>query len=171
MIFLTVGTQLPFDRLVLAIDTWAGENPGHQIFGQIADPGPGGYRPKNFEWVADLSPPEFQARFDAATHIVSHAGMGTIISALNKGKPILLMPRLAHLGEHRNDHQKATVQGFRHKPGILVADGSDNIDERMAELMARQAAATTLIQATADSSLTGAIREALGLPLMENSQA
>ena len=171
MIFLTVGTQLPFDRLVLAIDTWAGEHPDHPIFGQIADPGPDGYRPKNFEWVEDLSPPEFQARFDAATHIVAHAGMGTIISALNKGKPILLMPRSAHLGEHRNDHQKATVQGFRHKPGILVADGPDDIDERMVELVVRRAASTALIQATADSRLTGAVREALGLPSMENSQA
>ncbi len=59
MIFLTVGTQLPFDRLVAAVDAWAARQPGQEVFGQISDPGPAGYRPKHFAWVADLDPAAF----------------------------------------------------------------------------------------------------------------
>ena len=46
------------------------------------------------------------------TAIVAHAGMGTILTALEIGKPLLVMPRRAALGEHRNDHQLATARRF-----------------------------------------------------------
>jgi hypothetical protein len=153
VIFLTVGTQLPFDRLVAAVDAWAGARGGAlggapggaEVFGQIADPGPAGYRPKHFEWVADLDPAAFEARFRAATHIVGHAGMGTIIGALGQGKPLLVMPRRAHLGEQRNDHQFATVQRLCRRPGIarsgiLAAFEADEIPGRIDALLARGAA-------------------------------
>ena len=45
MIFVTVGTQLPFDRLVRAVDAWAAEHPQVDVFGQI---GPASFRPKHF---------------------------------------------------------------------------------------------------------------------------
>jgi UDP-N-acetylglucosamine transferase subunit ALG13 len=149
VIFLTVGTQLPFDRLVAAVDAWAGARGGAsggvEVFGQIADPGPAGYRPKHFPWVADLDPAAFEARFRAATHIVGHAGMGTIIGALGQRKPLLVMPRRAHLGEQRNDHQFATVQRLRNRPGIarsgiLAAFEADEVPGRMEALLARAAA-------------------------------
>ena len=35
MIFATVGTQLPFDRLIAAVDRWAGTRPGREVFAQI----------------------------------------------------------------------------------------------------------------------------------------
>jgi UDP-N-acetylglucosamine transferase subunit ALG13 len=147
VIFLTVGTQLPFDRLVAAVDAWAGAQGaaqgdaqgrarGAEVFGQISDPGPAGYRPKNFAWVADLDPAEFEARFSAASHIVAHAGMGTIIGALGQRKPLLVMPRRAHLGEQRNDHQFATVQRLCTRPGILAAFEADEVPARLDALLA-----------------------------------
>lgn len=170
MIFLTVGTQLPFDRLVRAVDRWAGNQNGHEIFGQISNPDPSGYRPKNFEWVADLEPVEFEARFRAASHIVSHAGMGTIISALGQGKPLLIMPRRAKLGEQRNDHQYATTQRFCTRPGILAAFEEDQLSGQMDALLAMEtslpnegrgntaAAGPTAISSFADQRLTDRIR-------------
>jgi UDP-N-acetylglucosamine transferase subunit ALG13 len=141
VIFLTVGTQLSFDRLVAAVDAWAARHPGQAIFGQIADPGPAGYRPKNFDWVADLDPAAFDARFRAASCIVAHAGMGTIIGALGQAKPLLVMPRRAHLGEQRNDHQFATVQRLCARPGlaragILAAFEADEVPARIDALIA-----------------------------------
>ena len=35
--------------------------------------------------------------------IVAHAGMGTIISAMQHQKPIIIFPRIAALGEHRTN--------------------------------------------------------------------
>lgn len=68
-----------------------------------------------------LSPVEFHSRLEEASLIVAHAGMGTIISGLEIGKPVLIMPRRAVLCEHRNDHQIATAQRLRGRAGIEVA--------------------------------------------------
>ena len=69
MIFLTVGTQLPFDRLVAAVDDWCAARGESDVFGQICDPGPDGYRPKHFEWVADLDPADQSVRLHGETSL------------------------------------------------------------------------------------------------------
>ncbi len=107
MIFVTVGTQLPFDRLVLTVDEWAAAANRDDVFAQI---GPTGTPPKHIAWARGMTPGEFKARLHEATTIVAHAGMGTIITALTAAKPIIVLPRQAALGEHRNDHQIATVR-------------------------------------------------------------
>lgn len=121
MIFLTIGTQLPFDRLVRAVDEWRADRPDAEVFGQIADPGETGYRPLNFEWRAMLSPQDFDEMLDRASLIVAHAGMGSIISALMRGAPAIIMPRRAEFKEHRNDHQIATAKRLGERPGVNVA--------------------------------------------------
>jgi UDP-N-acetylglucosamine transferase subunit ALG13 len=122
VIFLTLGTQAPFDRLVKAVDLWCEAHPQAEVFGQITDPGANGYRPKHFEWVAWLTPAEYGVRFRQASLIVAHAGMGSIITALTDGKPIAILPRRAYLGEQRNEHQLATAKRFAGKPGVYVAE-------------------------------------------------
>lgn len=118
MIFLTVGTQLPFDRLVRAVDDWAGAAPGREVFAQI---GPTRLRPRHIEYAQFVSPEECAERTRAATAIVAHAGMGTILTALETGKRLVVMPRRASLGEHRNDHQLATVHRFAELGSVEVA--------------------------------------------------
>ena len=118
-IFLTVGTQLPFDRLVRAVDIWAADRHDY-IFGQIAEPGPVGHVPRNFDWVPHLDPESFRKRFAAADLIVAHAGMGSLISALVARKPIVIVPRRTTLGEQRNDHQLATARRFGGRPGVTA---------------------------------------------------
>jgi UDP-N-acetylglucosamine transferase subunit ALG13 len=107
VIFVTVGTQLPFDRLVRTVDEWAGTAGAVGVFAQT---GPGAYRPRHIAYGDFLAPDECRARMLAADAIVGHAGMGTIIAALEFGKPLLVMPRRAALGEHRNEHQLATAK-------------------------------------------------------------
>lgn len=118
MIFATVGTQLPFDRLIRAIDDWAGAAPGREVFAQI---GPSRFRPRHIEYAQFVSPEECAERTRAATAIVAHAGMGTILTALETGKRLVVMPRRAALGEHRNDHQLATVSRFAELGSVEVA--------------------------------------------------
>lgn len=118
MIFVTVGTQLPFDRLVRVVDEWAGRSGRADVVAQV---GPGLYVPRHIRHQAFISPPEFSRNIEAAKLIVSHAGMGTILNALGLGKPILVMPRRANLGEHRNDHQLATARRFKELGRIMVA--------------------------------------------------
>ena len=116
-IFIVVGTQEPFDRMIKAIDEWAAMHPEHFIFAQVSK---SKYQPKAFKFTDFITPELFDLRFNEADLIISHAGMGTIISALANGKPIIVMPRLAANHEHRNDHQLATAKSFE-KLGFVKA--------------------------------------------------
>lgn len=118
MIFVTVGTQLAFDRLISAVDEWAGATSGREVFAQI---GPSKVRPRHIEHAQFVSPEECSERMQTADAIVAHAGMGTILTALEIGKPLLVMPRRASLGEHRNEHQLATVRRFADLGKLRVA--------------------------------------------------
>ena len=109
MIFATVGGQMPFDRLIRHVDQWARDNARTDVFAQI---GPTDYEPAFVKWVRFLDSAQFTQYLDAADVIVSHAGMGTILSALYRGKPILVMPRRGDLMETRNDHQVDTAERF-----------------------------------------------------------
>ncbi len=111
MIFITVGTQVPFDRLIKLIDRWA-VNEKEEIFAQIGD---GGYIPKNFPSMDFLDEDEYMDIFNKSSIIISHAGMGTIISCLEKEKLILTLPRLHKYKEHRNDHQIFTTKSLSQK--------------------------------------------------------
>ncbi len=119
MIFVTIGAQLPFDRMLKAIDRWAGEHPQVEIYAQIGDTD---WTPTHMPWCRLMSPAEFDAKVEAADTVIAHAGMGSIISALMKSKPILIMPRRADLREHRNDHQLATARHLLRRELVTVAD-------------------------------------------------
>jgi UDP-N-acetylglucosamine transferase subunit ALG13 len=47
--------------------------------------------------------------------------MGSILTALKYKKPIILFPRNADFGEHRNNHQQATLRSFKDTPGVYAA--------------------------------------------------
>ena len=116
VILVTVGTQLGFDRLIKAVDEIALTLP-NKVVAQI---GRGDYVPKNMECERDLAPVEFDRLMASASLIVSHAGIGTVLTAQKMRKPIILVPRRADLGEHRNDHQIATAKQLTDRDGILV---------------------------------------------------
>ena len=117
MILVTIGTQLPFDRLIRIIDELAPKL-NEEIIAQVYQCG---FKPKNIKTVDFLAPDEFNSLFDKARLIVSHAGMGTILSALQRQKPIIVFPRIAALGEHRNEHQLATAKKFKDLGSVYVA--------------------------------------------------
>lgn len=118
MIFVSVGSQMAFDRLIREVDAWAGARGRRDVFAQI---GPSSYAPANLEAVDFLTPAEFEERVRSATALVSHAGTGTILTALALGKPLLVFPRRAALRETRNDHQLPTARHFAESGRVLAA--------------------------------------------------
>ena len=114
MIFCTIGTQSPFDRFIKIVDEIAAES-DEEFVAQILG---GAYEPKNIKTVGLLSPDGYKELCRKARIIVAHAGIGTIISALQLNKPIVVFPRIAKLGEHRNEHQTATAEMFD-KMGLI----------------------------------------------------
>jgi UDP-N-acetylglucosamine transferase subunit ALG13 len=133
VIFVTVGTDGPFDRLVRTVDRWAGDTGRRDVFAHI---GRSSFAPSHIDHVAMLQPDEFRRRFADASVVVAHAGMGTILSALHYRKPILVMPRRASLGEQRNEHQLATARHLRDLGKITVAVDENELFERLAEINA-----------------------------------
>ena len=87
MIFLTVGTQLPFDRFVEIVDQWAAKNPEFEIFGQI---GEGDYKPLHIKYCAFLDEQSYKQQFDKANIVLAHAAMGSIITSLIESKPVVV---------------------------------------------------------------------------------
>lgn len=118
MIFVTVGSCDPFDRMVRAVDDWARLRGRTDVFAQI---GNSEYKPRHIEAVQFLSPSEFREQVRRAQLLVAHAGMGSVITALEAGRPIIIIPKRASLGEHRNEHQLATAKWLGQKQGITVA--------------------------------------------------
>ena len=116
-IFATVGTQLPFDRLIRELDTWTDSNPQFDVFAQI---GLSSYEPQHMNWDRKVPEKLFREYLSDCDAIVAHAGMGTIISTIENGKHVIVMPRRAEYGEHRNDHQLATAKRLGHLQGLAV---------------------------------------------------
>jgi UDP-N-acetylglucosamine transferase subunit ALG13 len=132
MIFLTVGTQFPFDRLVKSVDQMISQNGfKEEIFAQI---GESLYRPNNFEGVPFLEKRLFDKRTHEASSIISHAGVGTITIALEASKPLLVMPRLKRYGEVVNDHQVAIARKFGELGHILVAYKTEEMSGKIEQL-------------------------------------
>jgi UDP-N-acetylglucosamine transferase subunit ALG13 len=131
VIFVTVGTQLAFDRLLAGVDAWAAARPGREVFAQT---GPTALRPRHIEHRPFITPDECRERMRSARAIVAHAGMGTILSGLELGKPLLVMPRRAALGEQRNDHQLATAKRFAALGRIVVAFDETELSAKLDEL-------------------------------------
>jgi UDP-N-acetylglucosamine transferase subunit ALG13 len=130
LILVTVGTQGPFDRLVRAVDRWAASSGRSDVLAQI---GTQAWRPAHIRWTELLEPAAFREAFEGAELIVSHAGIATLVSALELGKTIVVMPRLARLREHRNDHQVATAEHFCRKHHVRVAASEAEIASTLDE--------------------------------------
>ncbi len=117
MIFATVGTQLPFPRMMQALSDIA-PRLDEPI---IAQTGKDTQSWPDLDSRASLTPTEYKALFQKARVIVAHAGIGTILSAKRWKKPLIILPRKHSLNEHRNDHQLATARQMERLSGIHVA--------------------------------------------------
>ncbi|WP_232299432.1 glycosyltransferase [Azoarcus sp. CIB] len=116
---MTVGSQMPFDRLVGAMDEWAETRAvSVEIVAQV---GITSLKPRFMKYEAAVAPARFSELVEASNLIVAHAGMGSVLTALQAAKPIVLMPRLGSLQETRNDHQVATAKWLKNRPGVFVA--------------------------------------------------
>jgi UDP-N-acetylglucosamine transferase subunit ALG13 len=123
MILVVTGTQLPFDRLIKVLDEIAPEL-DEEIVAQVNG---SNYLPRHVNTIDILPPDEFDKLFERARLIVSHAGIGTIISAMQFKKPIIIFPRIAALGEHRNEHQLATATKMKEAGWVYVATDKEEL--------------------------------------------
>lgn len=118
MIFITLGTQkFQFNRLLEYLDRKieTGEIKD-EIFAQI---GSSTYIPKNYRYKDFIDKDEFTNKIENSDLIITHAGVGTIITSINKNKKVIVVPRLAKYNEHIDNHQLEIAKSFSCKNYVL----------------------------------------------------
>ena len=128
MILVTLGTQdKSFKRLLEAID--------RQVeLGNIKDKivvqaGCTKYESKNME-IFDLIPMEkFDDLIKSCDLLITHGGVGSIITGLKNNKKVIAAARLFKYKEHTNDHQLQIIENFSNDGYILGLDNFDELDK------------------------------------------
>jgi UDP-N-acetylglucosamine transferase subunit ALG13 len=72
-------------------------------------------------WQRIIAPDEYKKVVESSRLMVAHAGTGSVFTASEYQKPIVLVPRRAAQKEHTTDHQLDTAKWLEGKPGIFVA--------------------------------------------------
>ena len=103
-----------FDRLVKALDEYAGARPGLEV---VIQSGSSSYQPthaKDFAYKESL-----QEEIQRADLVVSHGSVG-FFDAVKLGKRLIVVPRRSEFGEHIDDHQVGFAQIFSLRYGFPV---------------------------------------------------
>jgi UDP-N-acetylglucosamine transferase subunit ALG13 len=124
MIFVTVGSMFPFERMIRIMDNWNSQHPDQEVFAQI---GGGKYEPIHMRWQRIIAPHEYKKVVQSCRLIVAHAGTGSVFTAAEFRKPIVLIPRRAAQKEHTTDHQFDTAKWLESKPGIFIAWSQEDL--------------------------------------------
>ena len=66
-----------------------------------------------------ISKEELEKYQDDANVIITHGGVGSIVSSIKKEKKVIAIPRLHKYEEHVNDHQEEIVKLFDQKGYII----------------------------------------------------
>jgi beta-1,4-N-acetylglucosaminyltransferase len=100
MIFVTVGTnEAPFDRLLLTLDEIATDEE------VVVQHGSSSVHPPRATCFESIPYEELTELVCQARAVVSHAGVGSVLTALANGKRPIVVPRLHRFGEAVDDHQ------------------------------------------------------------------
>lgn len=80
--------------------------------------------------IFDLIPLEKLEEYQKqANLIITHGGVGSIISSIEKGKKVIAVPRLHEYEEHVNNHQKEIVKTFNDEGYIIGIENVTDLKE------------------------------------------
>lgn len=134
-VFVTVGNALdPFERLLRMVDEAL---PREGVEG-VCQHGVSKSRPHSLEPVRLLPRPEFEAELRRADVVVCHAGVGTLWSAIEAGHRPVVVPRLARLKEHVNDHQLEICRELGQVGLIVIVSNTEELARAVAGPTRRQ---------------------------------
>ena len=125
MIFVVLGTQkFQCNRLLKMIDNMVGN--GYLSEEVYAQKGHSSYKPENYQTVDFLSKEEFDKKIAECSLLITHGGVGTILSGINNNKPVIVFPRLKKYKEHVDNHQLDIARAFYKKNLVLMYDEEEN---------------------------------------------
>jgi len=126
LILILLGTQdKPFTRLLEAVDDTIDK--GYIKEEVVAQIGFTKYSSKNIKTFNLIPKEEYEKIIGEADLIITHAGVGSILTGLKKGKKVIAAARLKEYGEHTNNHQLEILNEFHEKGYILKLDNFDEL--------------------------------------------
>lgn len=132
MIFVTVGTErFPFNRLLTTLDeACQGGIITSAIFAQI---GTSTYVPRRFDHCRFMPYEQVLHHMHGASIVVAHAGVGSVLLALELGKTPILLPRRKEFGEQIDDHQVEFAIRLEGDGIVQVAHDEDQLIHKIVE--------------------------------------
>jgi len=114
MIFVILGTQkFQMNRLLKLLDNLIADNKIDESV--VAQIGLSDYEPQHMKFYRTIEKKLFDNLISEADLIITHGGVGAIISALKQKKPVIVCPRIAKFGEQVDDHQWEIARSFENK--------------------------------------------------------
>lgn len=129
MILVTLGTQdKPFTRLLDLIQQQIKK--GNIKDKVIVQAGHTKYESKDMEIFDFIEREKFSELVQKCDILITHGGVGSIITGLQNDKKVIVVPRLSKYHEHMNDHQIQITENFS-KVGYVIPlyDGEDLKDK------------------------------------------
>ncbi|MBQ9118874.1 MAG: glycosyl transferase [Lachnospiraceae bacterium] len=116
MILVTLGTQkFEMNRLIQAADELA-QTVSEEIFVQC---GNSSYQPKHCKYSAFVDTTQFAKMIQECSVLITHSGVGTIMTGIQAKRPIVVVPRLKKYNEHVDDHQLQIAEAFEEQGCVL----------------------------------------------------
>lgn len=130
MVLVCLGTQdLPFVRLVQLVEDAIRDNViTEDVMVQI---GYTKYESDAFEQFSFCSNEDMETLIAKASYVITHAGTGTIVTALKLGKKVIAVNRLKKYGEHTDDHQIEIIQEFAQTGYIIPCFDKDDLKDKI----------------------------------------
>ena len=128
MILVTLGTQdKDFSRLLKVLDKEIEK--GNIKDKVVVQSGTTKYESDNMEIFDLVSNRKLEELIKESRLVITHGGVGSILTALKHGKKVIAAPRLSKYREHHNDHQKQIVKEFSKRGYILELKDFNKMDK------------------------------------------
>lgn len=127
MILVTLGTQdKPFTRLLEKIEEQITlGNINEEV---IVQAGYTKFVSEHMKIFDLVDREEFQNLITKCDLLITHGGVGSILTGLKNHKKVIVCPRLSKYGEHMNDHQIQIVSNFSQSGYILEYQDGDDLE-------------------------------------------
>lgn len=130
-VFVVLGTQkFQMNRLLIKIDEIAKKNDNLKF---LAQTGHSNYKPIRYAYQNFFNEIEFKKNIRECDLLITHAGIGTIITGLEYSKKILVFPRRAEYHEHVDNHQCEIAKAFEEKNYLLNCKNANELEKKIIE--------------------------------------
>ena len=92
------------------------------------------YQSKNMQMFDLIDRDEFNEFVKKSDYLITHGGIGSILTGLKNNKKVIACPRLFKYREHINDHQVQIVTKFAEDGYILPYNDGDDLGEVIRKL-------------------------------------